>query len=97
MIVDPARDISPLSTRRSRNICASRRSPETHIHADFVSGIREVAAATGAHMYLSAEGGVDWQYQFVDANTALLHDGASWLLGSHPHSGDPYAGARPNT
>jgi hydroxyacylglutathione hydrolase len=29
---------------------------ETHIHADFVSGTRELAARTGATMYLSACG-----------------------------------------
>jgi hydroxyacylglutathione hydrolase len=37
---------------------------ETHIHADFLSGARELAAATGAKMYLSDEGGEDWKYQF---------------------------------
>jgi len=30
---------------------------ETHIHADFLSGSRELAAATGAKIYLSDEGG----------------------------------------
>src|SRR5690606_32380321 len=37
---------------------------ETHIHADFLCGSRELAAVTGATMYLSDEGGEDWQYQF---------------------------------
>lgn len=37
---------------------------ETHIHADFLCGSRELAAVTGAEMYLSEEGGADWQYQF---------------------------------
>lgn len=37
---------------------------ETHIHADFLAGSRELAAVTGAKMYLSDEGGADWQYQF---------------------------------
>ena len=37
---------------------------ETHIHADFLAGSRELAALTGAEMYLSAEGGPDWQYEF---------------------------------
>src|SRR5690606_39691053 len=38
---------------------------ETHIHADFLSGTRELAALTGATMYLSDEGGPDWLYQFA--------------------------------
>lgn len=36
---------------------------ETHIHADFVSGARALAAATGAKLLLSGEGGEDWQYR----------------------------------
>jgi hydroxyacylglutathione hydrolase len=38
---------------------------ETHIHADFVSGSRELARRTGATLYISAEGGKDWQYIFA--------------------------------
>ena len=37
---------------------------ETHIHADFLSGSLELAHATGAKIYLSDEGGSEWQYQF---------------------------------
>ncbi|MEN9597707.1 MAG: hypothetical protein RL596_18 [Bacteroidota bacterium] len=37
---------------------------ETHIHADFLSGSRELAHLTGAEMYLSAEGGAGWEYEF---------------------------------
>lgn len=37
---------------------------ETHIHADFLYGTRELAAATGATGYVSGEGGTDWQYGF---------------------------------
>src|SRR5262249_61728167 len=38
---------------------------ETHVHADFVSGSRELARRTGATLYASAEGGKDWQYAFT--------------------------------
>ncbi len=38
---------------------------ETHIHADFLCGSRELSEVTGAKMYLSDEGGVEWQYQFA--------------------------------
>ncbi len=37
---------------------------ETHIHADFLSGSRELAALTGANLYLSDEGDADWKYDF---------------------------------
>ena len=55
---------------------------ETHIHADFLSGSRELARATGARLYLSAEGGEDWQYRFAAADHAqLLHDGDQITIG----------------
>src|ERR1700750_2574973 len=34
---------------------------ETHIHADFVSGSRELAARVGAQLLLSDEGGACWR------------------------------------
>ncbi|HET7216669.1 MAG TPA: rhodanese-like domain-containing protein [Vicinamibacterales bacterium] len=56
---------------------------ETHIHADFVSGSRELAARTGARLYLSDEGGDDWKYAFAAAsNAVLLKDGDAFSVGS---------------
>jgi hydroxyacylglutathione hydrolase len=49
---------------------------ETHIHADFVSGSRELAARTGATVHVSDEGGPDWTYGFADeAGVTRLKDG----------------------
>src|SRR5690606_38133454 len=45
---------------------------ETHVHADYLSGSRELAQAAGADLYLSAEGGADWRYRF---DHLPLHDG----------------------
>jgi hydroxyacylglutathione hydrolase len=56
---------------------------ETHIHADFLSGSRELAARTGATLLLSDEGGSEWSYAFAgSANAVLLRDGASFHVGS---------------
>lgn len=41
---------------------------ETHIYVDFLASSRELVALTGAEMYLSAEGGSNWQYEFPHAN-----------------------------
>jgi hydroxyacylglutathione hydrolase len=38
---------------------------ETHIHADFASGARALAATTGAQLHISGEGGDGWQYSFA--------------------------------
>ena len=46
---------------------------ETHIHADFLSGARELAARTGATLYLSDEGDKDWKYQFASEGTLIRH------------------------
>src|SRR5215813_984600 len=55
---------------------------ETHIHADFVSGSRELARCTGAALCVSAEGGTDWQYAFRNEHGVRpLHHGDSIRAG----------------
>ncbi|MBC7791016.1 MAG: MBL fold metallo-hydrolase [Anaerolineae bacterium] len=55
---------------------------ETHIHADFVSGSRELAARTGAKLNLSDEGDANWKYSFArDSAATLLKDGDSISIG----------------
>jgi len=55
---------------------------ETHIHADFVSGSRELSRRTGARLLLSCEGGPGWQYGFATPNsTTLLRHGDSFDVG----------------
>jgi hydroxyacylglutathione hydrolase len=56
---------------------------ETHIHADFVSGARELAERTGATLYLSDAGDQNWKYQFLDGyQHQLLKDGDSFKIGN---------------
>ena len=67
IVVDPRRDVAEylaLARRHGMRIVAVA---ETHIHADYLSGTRELVAATGAEAYVSGEGGDDWQYGY-DAN-----------------------------
>ena len=55
---------------------------ETHIHADFASGSRELAARAGAKLYLSDAGGDEWRYAFAASDRAtLLHDGDRFTVG----------------
>ena len=82
IVIDPNRDVAPyLAAAKSegaRITCVT----ETHIHADFVSGTRELAAKTGATMLLSAEGGADWQYTFAgEANVRRVKHGDHVTLG----------------
>ena len=78
LVVDPRRDVADyldLAAHHGLRIVAVT---ETHVHADFLSGTRELAAATGATAYVSGEGGPDWQYA-VEAER--LHDGDVIRLG----------------
>ncbi|MEO5589046.1 MAG: MBL fold metallo-hydrolase [Gemmatimonadaceae bacterium] len=55
---------------------------ETHIHADFVSGSRELAKATGATLYLSGAGGPDWEYRFAkESGAQVLADHSTFTIG----------------
>ena len=79
IVVDPVRDVQrylDLAKQEGLKIVAVT---ETHIHADYLSGSRELAAATGAALHLSDEGGPDWQYAFPHES---LRDGSKIRLGN---------------
>jgi len=63
-VIDPKRDVDTYLEIAKNNNMTITHILETHIHADFLAGSRELAALTGAKMYLSAEGGEGWEYQF---------------------------------
>lgn len=76
IVVDPNRDIATYLAAAEREELRIAYVTETHIHADFVSGARDLARATGAKLLLSAEGGPDWQYRFAASDGAqLIRDG----------------------
>jgi len=64
MVIDPKRDVDTYLEIAKQNNMKITHIAETHIHADFLSGARELAALTGAKLYLSDEGGEGWQYEF---------------------------------
>lgn len=82
-MIDPNRDIEQYLRAADAEGLRISHVTETHIHADFVSGSRELAARTGAQLYLSDEGGADWKYQYArDAGAVLLTGGAEFLVGN---------------
>src|ERR1700741_2708966 len=64
VVIDANRDIDPYIRAATDEGLRITQVTETHIHADFVSGSRELAHRTGASLCLSDEGDNDWQYQF---------------------------------
>ncbi|HLS48239.1 MAG TPA: rhodanese-like domain-containing protein [Gemmatimonadales bacterium] len=83
LVVDPNRNAEEYVAAAAGEGLRITHVTETHIHADYVSGSRELAARTGARMYLSAEGGPDWQYEFAAADGAtLLRDHDTFMVGN---------------
>ncbi len=55
VVVDPRRDVEAYIEEAEREGLTIRHVIETHLHADFVSGHRELAARTGAKIYFGAK------------------------------------------
>ena len=90
IIIDPERDIDryiALAQKEGLTIVAAS---ETHIHADFLSGVREFCEQTDAKAYLSDEGGEDWDYVWAAGkgsngkayNHQLVKDGDVIMIGN---------------
>jgi hydroxyacylglutathione hydrolase len=72
IVIDPGRNVEPYLEAAAAEGLRITGSAETHIHADFVSGSRELADRVGAKLYLSDEGPADWKYQFADQHDSQL-------------------------
>ncbi len=89
IVIDPERDIDRyirLAADHGLRIVAVT---ETHIHADFLSGSRQLAEEIDAKVYLSGEGGPDWSYGWLEDrvgggeyNHQLLRDGDLFRVGN---------------
>ncbi|SFS49561.1 MBL fold metallo-hydrolase [Marininema halotolerans] len=81
LIVDPSRDITPyleLAHREGMQITAIA---ETHIHADLLSGARELADRTQGTLYLSGEGEEGGYRWAKDHSHHFLRDNDSFTVG----------------
>lgn len=82
IVVDPRRDSEEYLRIAADNGMTITAVTETHIHADYLSGTRELAAKTGATMYVSDEGGPDWTYGEAFDDAVRMKDGHKILLGN---------------
>ena len=83
VIIDAGRDITPYLEAAQAEKMKIVGAADTHIHADYVSGARELAATTGATLYLSDEGDENWKYEYMDGYPhQLLKDGDTFVVGN---------------
>jgi hydroxyacylglutathione hydrolase len=82
LVVDPNRHLEPYLRAADAEGLRITHVTETHIHADYVSGARELAHRAGARLLLSDEGGDDWRYRYAaEAGAELLRDGRTFCVG----------------
>ncbi len=62
VVVDPQRDVDLYLKAAADHGVRIRHIFETHLHADFVSGHRELAARTGAKIYMGAQAGATFPH-----------------------------------
>ncbi len=72
VVIDPSRSVDQYLEAAAAEGLRITGSAETHIHADFVSGSRELADRVNAKLYLSNEGPGDWKYEFAAKHDSLL-------------------------
>lgn len=83
IIIDPPRHTEEILQKAKQEGLDVIATAETHIHADFVSGARELAKAQDTTLYLSKEGGEDWKYDYLDdIHAVLLKDGELFSIGN---------------
>lgn len=86
IVIDPERDVERYIDAAAKENLRLVAVTETHVHADFLSGTRELAhRLPGVRVLLSAEGGQDWQYQWPAADgreVTLLRDGDTFRVGN---------------
>jgi hydroxyacylglutathione hydrolase len=80
IVIDANRDLQPYLDTAAAEGLRITQVTETHIHADYVSGSRELAHRTGAALCLSDEGDADWKYGFP--HDRKLKDGDRITLGN---------------
>ena len=83
LVVDPHRDSEVYLRAAAEEGLTITHVSETHIHADYLSGARQLARRSDATLLLSGEGGIDWQYAFVgEEHTQAVHNGDEIEVGN---------------
>lgn len=84
IVIDPERDVDRYLKLAKENGLRITSVADTHIHADYLSGARELMELHGVTGYFSAEGGEDWQFEWARnyPKTRFLRDGDTFQVGN---------------
>ncbi len=83
VVVDPVRDVDPYIALAAHEGLRVTAVAETHIHADYCSGARELAFRSSAQLFLSGCGGPDWRSGYAATDHAVeLVDGDVITIGN---------------
>jgi len=86
-LIDPLRDVDQYQEMARREGVRITHVFETHIHNDFVSGGRELAALTGARIVASADAGLEFDHQAVrDGDVLAVGDVSIQVLATPGHT-----------
>lgn len=86
-LIDPLRDVDQYQEVARREGVRITHVFETHIHNDFVSGSRELAALTGARIVASSEAGLEFDHQPVrDGDVLAIGDVSITVLATPGHT-----------
>ena len=84
VVIDPMRDIEQYIDAAAKENLTIVAAADTHIHADYISGLREFAER-GVKVYASDEGDKDWKYEWLinsDYDYELMTDGDEFKIGN---------------
>lgn len=82
IVIDPGRDIQQYLDAAAAEKMQIVGAADTHIHADYVSGARQLADQHGAKLFVSDEGPAEWKYEYAPQyNHQMLKDGDTFNVG----------------
>jgi hydroxyacylglutathione hydrolase len=84
VVIDPMRDIDQYINAAAKENLTIVAAADTHIHADYISGLREFAER-GVKVYASDEGDKDWKYEWLinsDYDYEFMKDGDEFKIGN---------------
>jgi len=84
IVIDPMRDIDQYIDHAAKQNLTIVGAADTHIHADYISGLREFADRR-VKVYASDEGDKDWKYEWLngsDYDFKLLKNGDEFSIGN---------------